>query len=404
MISSGTNPLRSFRERNVRVFFGGLVVSGTGMWVETTAVVLLIRELGGEGLELGIATACQFLPLMLLGLYAGAVADRSDRRRLTIVIQALMSVQAVVLGLIDLADVETIPIVYLLTLVSGTLMAFGNPTRRTLSTELVPENQLANIVSLGTSVITGSRIAGPAIAALLAVRFGTGWVFLIAGASYLAFLVAVARMDTRRFHPIEPAARSKSPIRDGLREVWSVPTLRIVLILFGIVSTFAFNYLVGLPLLVADRLMEDEVVFGWLLSAMSIGNVLGALLTARLTEVSLRWTFGSAAAIALSLAALALSPSTPWAFFFAVPMGMASAAFVNAATVFIQQHTNPRMRSRLLALTSVLFLGSRPLGGPITGIVADTAGAVWANLYGAIITAIVVAAALAATWTFVSRR
>ena len=155
-----TNPLRSFRETNVRIFFSGLAVSGVGMWAHTTAVVLLVRELGGQGLELGIVTACQFLPLMLLGLYAGAVADRSDRRRLTIIVQALMGVEAVVLGVVDLADLETLTIVYLLALVSGTLNAFGNPARRTLSTELVPDSQLANVVSLGTSVITGSRIAG----------------------------------------------------------------------------------------------------------------------------------------------------------------------------------------------------------------------------------------------------
>ena len=375
------------------------------MWAQTTAVVLLIRELGGKGLELGIVAVCQFLPLLLLGLYAGVVADRSDRRRLTIVIQALMSLEAVILGLVDLADVETIPIIYFLTLISGMLMTFSTPARRTLSTELVPENQLANVVSLGTSVITGSRIVGPAIAALLAARFGTGWIFLAAGALHLVFLSAVARMDTGRFHLIEQGPRSKTPVRDGLREVWDVPSLRVVLVLFGVVSTFAFNYLVGLPLLVADRLMEDEVVFGWVLSAMSFGNVLGALLIARLTYVSLSWTFGSAAAVAISLGAVALAPGTVAAFFLAIPFGVATAAFINASNVMLQQRTNPRMRSRILALATVLFLGSRPIGGPVTGIIGDALGAVWANLYGAIITAVVVVVvALAASRMVLSHR
>ena len=399
-----TNPLRSFREPNVRIYFAGLVVSGAGMWAQATAVVLLVRALGGGGLELGIATACQFLPLLLLGLYAGALADRLDRRRLTIVIQALMAVEVTVLGLVDLADAETLPIVYLLTLISGTLMAFSNPARRTLLTELVPADQLANVVSLGTSVITGSRIAGPAIAALLATRFGTGWVFIATGVSYLAFLFAVVRIDTGRFYRLQPGPPSETPIRDGLRAVWGQPSVRVVLVLFGIVSTFAFNYLVGLPLLVADRFMEDEAVFGWILSAMSVGNVMGALLTARLTDVSLSWTFGSAAAIALFQGALALAPGTAAAFVFAVPLGMAAAVFVNASTVVIQQRTDPRMRSRVLALATVLFLGSRPLGGPITGIIGDTAGAVWANLYGAVITAVALVVALAVSRTVLARR
>ena len=382
------------RERNVRIFLSGLIVSGAGMWAQATAVVLLVDRLGGEGLELGIVAACQFLPLLLLGLYAGAVADRSDRRRMTIVIQAMMALEATLLGVIDLAGVESLPVVYGLTLIAGTLNTFSNPARRTLATELVPENQLANIVSLGTSVITGARIVGPAIAALLAARFGTGWVFLAAGVSYLAFLVAVAGMDTGRFHPIRPAPTSATPIRDGLREVWRDPNLRVVAVLLGVVSTFAFNFLVGLPLLVSNRWMQDEAVFGWLLSAMSVGNVLGALLTARMTLVTPGWSFGAAAAVAVALGGVALSPGVETAFLFAVPLGMAVAAFVNTATVVIQQGSDPGMRSRILAFTTVLFLGSRPLGGPMTGVIGDTAGAVWANLYGALATAVAVAVAV----------
>jgi predicted MFS family arabinose efflux permease len=389
-----TNPLRSFREPNVRIFFSGLATSGIGMWAETTAVVLLVRELGGQGLELGIVTACQFLPLMLLGLYAGAVADRSDRRRLLIIVQAFMGIEAVLLGLVDLADLETLPIVYFLSLVSGTLHAFSNPVRRTLSTELVPDTHLANVVSLGTSVITGSRIVGPAVAALMAARFGTGLVFVAAAASHIAFLIAITRMDTGRFHPLKPGPPSRTPIRDGLREVWGKRSLRVVLVVFGVVSTVALNFQVGFPLLVADRLMEDEVAFGWLLSAMSVGNVMGALVTARLTSVSVSWSFGTAAAVAVTLGAVALAPNTFMAFVFAVPLGMSTAAFVTSSTLVIQQRTDPGMRSRVLALTTVLFLGSKPLGGPITGLVGDAAGALWANLYGAVVAAAAVAVAL----------
>ncbi len=394
MTRPDTNPLRSFREPNVRIFFSGLATSGIGMWAETTAVVLLVRELGGQGLELGIVTACQFLPLMLLGLYAGAVADRSDRRRLLIIVQAFMGVEAVLLGLVDLADLETLPIVYFLSLVSGTLHAFSNPVRRTLSTELVPDIHLANVVSLGTSVITGSRIVGPAVAALMAARLGTGLVFVAAAASHIVFLIAITRMDTGRFHPLKPGPPSRTPIRDGLREVWGKRSLRVVLVVFGVVSTVALNFQVGFPLLVADRLMEDEVAFGWLLSAMSVGNVMGALVTARLTSVSVSWSFGTAAAVAVTLGTVALAPNTFMAFVFAVPLGMSTAAFVTSSTLVIQQRTDPGMRSRVLALTTVLFLGSKPLGGPITGLVGDAAGALWANLYGAVVAAAAVAVAL----------
>lgn len=389
-----TNPLRSFQERNVRVFFGGLAISNVGTWAQITAVIFLVRELGGGGLELGIVTACQFLPTLLLGLYAGAVADRVDRHRLTIVLQSLMGVQALILAALAFADVATLPVIYGLTLLFGTLNAFDNPTRRTFVTELVPEDRLANILSLSTSVMTGARMFGPALAAVVVSVASPSWVFLLNGVTYLAFLYSMIRMDESRFHPIERAPASKTPIRDGLREVRSVPELRITLVVFALVSTFAYNHLVGLPLLVTDRLMKDESFFGWLLSAMSLGNVFGSLLIARLTVVSNRWVYGSALGVAVTLGGVAVSTSTAMAFALVVPLGFASTAFINSTTVRIQQSTDNRMRSRTMAVTTVLFLGSTPIGGPITGAIGDAFGAVWANLYGAIITAVAVVVAI----------
>jgi predicted MFS family arabinose efflux permease len=270
---------------------------------------------------------------------------------------------------------------------SGMLSAFDNPARRTLATELVPPRDLTNILSLSTSVITGSRMLGPAIAAVVANLAGTAWVFIGNGVTYLVFLVALTRMDTSRFHRIETAPKSATPIRDGLHEVWRVPSLRITLVVFAVVSTFAFNYLVAFPLLVSDRLMQDDAMFGWLLSVMSLGNVMGSLLVARLVDVSYRWMYGAIVALSLSLGVVAVSTNVALTFVFVIPLGMAATAFVNSSTVIVQQHTNPQMRSRVLALTSVLFLGSTPIGGPITGVVGDLFGAMWASLYGAIIAA-----------------
>jgi len=132
--------------------------------------------------------------------------------------------------------------------------------------------------------------------------------------------------------------------------------------------------------------------------------VMGALLTARLTDVSVTWSFGTAAAVAMALGMVALAPNTLLAFVFAVPLGMATAAFVNASTLVIQQRTDPGMRSRVLALTTVMFLGSKPLGGPVTGLIGDTAGAVWANLYGAVVAAVAVVVAVALTRKVVTRQ
>lgn len=392
---SDTHPLRSFRERNVRIFFAGLAVSNMGRWIHTTAAILLVQELGGGGLELGIVTACQFLPVLLLGLHAGAFADRSDRYRLVILVQVLMGVIALGLGLVDFADGESIAVVYLFTGALGLVATFDNPARRTLATELVPADQLANIVALSTSVMVGSRIAGPALAVLIVTQLGTAWAFTINGISFLAVIVAMLLLDRARFHPIEPAPRSPTPIRDGLREVWRQPGLPFMITGFALVSTFTYNYLVGFPLLIDERLGAEPEMFGWMLALMSAGNVVGSLTAARLTVATRGFIFRAAAWLGVSLAVISFSTSIVLTFAMAAIMGMGSTAFVNGMTIHVQQQTDPAARGRVLALTTVLFQGSTPIGAPITGTIGDGFGALWANLYGAIAALMFVAAGVA---------
>lgn len=388
------NPLRSFRERNVRIFFGGISISNAGNWAQLTTLVIVVRALGGGGLELGIITACRFAPLLLLGLYAGAIADNLDRHRLTMQLQAAMGVLAVALGLIDLLDWETLPVLYAMSAAHGLLMAFDNPTRRTMVTEMVPKEELANVISLSTSVMTGSRVFGPTIGALLATTVGTAWSFILNGATYLVFLFAMASMDTSRFHRIERGPKSATPIRDGLREVWRDPVVRITLVGFALIATFSYNTSVALPLHITEQLGEGDEVYGYLLSVMSAGSVLGSLFIARFVVVSQRLMLSSAALLATSMIAFSLTTSTVLAFLLVIPFGAGFTSYLNASSIVIQQRTNAQARSRVLALVSVVFLGSTPIGGPITGAIGDAFGGLWANLYGGLIAAVVVIGSL----------
>jgi MFS family permease len=330
----------------------------------------------------------QFLPMLVLGLWAGALADRFDRRRLVIMTQAGMGFQAILLGLLDLTGVVTIPAVYGLSLVLGVLGALDNPARRGLATELVDRPDLTNVMSLNTSVMTGSRIFGPALAALMVRLAGTGWCFVLNGVSFLALLYALWAMDATKLFRVPPAPSSPTPVRDGLRAVWAEPSLRVAIIVYAVVSTFAFNYTVSIPLLVTEHLERPETLFGWLLSVTSVGSVLGALMIARLETVRLRWMFGSVAVIAGSMTVFSLSTNVVLSFAVAVPFGAGVAAFVSASNSVFAERTSPEMRGRVLALGAVLFLGSTPIGGPVTGWIGDTFGATWSMLYGAIIAGI----------------
>ncbi len=168
---------RSLRERNAKLFFIGLLVSNVGTWLQATAQVLLVQELGGTGVQLGIVMMCQFLPMLLFGLSAGAFADRVNRRRLTMLTQAGMGAQALLLAAVTGAGLATIPMVYGLSLVLGVLAAVDNPARRGMVVELVEVGELSNALSLNTAVMTGSRVFGPSLAALLTAMIGTAWCF-----------------------------------------------------------------------------------------------------------------------------------------------------------------------------------------------------------------------------------
>lgn len=375
----------SLSERNVRIFFAGLGLSNIGTWAQTTAVVLLVTRLGGEGVEIGLAVAAQFLPVLLLGLLAGSIADRRDRHRMTLLTQGGMAIQAFALGLLDVAGLATIPLVCAMTAVYGVLSALDIPARRAFATELVPPDRLANVLSLSTSVMTGARIFGPSIAALVAAEVGTAWVFLGNGVSFLAMIGGLLLIDRSRLHRVPAPPHSPHPIREGLRTVWSDPAMRVLLVVFALVATFSFNHLVYLPLVVRDRLLASEQTFGGVLSCMGIGNVLGALLVARLVVVPLAWFYVPTIVLGAFMSAIAFATRTGMVFLLAIPMGMAMTALISSAGVILQQRFDASMRARLMALTSVILMGSTPIGGPATGWLADDAGVVTATLYGGVV-------------------
>ena len=385
---------RSLRHRNARVFFSGMLVSTIGTWLQITAMALLVYDLTGRATDLGITVALQFLPTLVLGAWAGAVADRRDRRTLAIALNAGLAVQAAVLGLLDLAGWANVPVIWGLTLILGVLNAFENPARRGLVTELVEPHDITNATSLNTAVMTGSRIFGPALAAVLVESAGTAWCFLLNAASYGAVLVSLALIRKDELHAPPFAPRGGHPVREALGFVRRDRVLLVTFVVLAIVSTFAFNYGVSLPKL-ADVRWGGEGYFGLVLSVTSIGSLAGSLLTARLSWVSMRWYLANIVLLGVSGIGMAWSPNLAAALAWGIPLGAGGAAFVSGANGVTQQLSPPDMRGRLLALTAVAFLGSTPIGGPITGIVGDRVGAEWSLAYGSVIALVPAAVATA---------
>jgi MFS family permease len=394
----GADTFRSWRSHNFRLFFVGQIISQTGTWMQMVAIGLLVLSITDSGLAVGLVTAAQFLPILLLGAWGGVVADRRDRQRLLIQMNAIGAVVALVFAGLVLSHTAALWSIFVLTFAAGTVTALENPARRAFVTDLVDDIDVPNAVGLNSTLMTGSRVVGPALAGALIAGPGIGWCFAVNALSYAPQLALFARMDRRSFRPAERVAKAKGQLREGLRYVWNRPELRLPLVLVSAVGTFAFNFSVILPLFATRDLDGGPATYTTMFSVMSVGSVLGALAIARRTEASTaflaRCTMGLGAAMCL----LALAPITAVAYLAVIPVGVTSVMVISGSNAVVQLGTSQAMRGRVLALLAVVFLGSTPIGGPISGWVSEVFGARWALGLGAL------AALLAGTLTLRSLR
>ncbi len=252
--NAASDTFRSLKVRNFRLFFSGQIISQTGTWLTMIAQTLLILKLTRSGIALGLLAAFQFGPVLLIGAWAGSVADRSDKRKLLLITQTIAMAQSVALGVVVLAHVDTVTVIYLLAMVQGCVTAFDNPARRAFVVEMVPEADKPNAVSLNSAIMTSSRIFGPAAAGALVLTVGFAWCFLLDAASYLAVIWGLWAMNPAELFRSPRAERAKGQVREGLRYVQSERTLWVPLVMMAIVGTLAFNFSVTIPLIVERTL------------------------------------------------------------------------------------------------------------------------------------------------------
>ncbi len=389
---------RSMSVRNFRLFFAGQLISQIGNWLTLVAQTLLILHLTNSGVAVGFLAACQFLPVLLFGAWAGLVADRSDKRRLLMIVQSLAMLQSFGLAALAFMDHPPVPALYLVALAGGFATAFDNPARRAFVVEMVPVDHVQNAVSLNSALMTGSRVVGPALAGLLITTVGFGWCFLLDGISYLAVILGLYMMRTEELRPSIPTPRSKGQIREGFRYARSIPELWVPLTMMTIIGALAFNFNVVMPLFVKRSLHGTDTTFTLIYSVVSVGSLVGALYTARRKETSVRHVVMAAGAFGVALLAFAASPSLAVAFPLAMLVGLSSIMFMTASTAIVQVRSDPAMRGRVLALQAIVFLGSTPIGGPLLGWICETFGARAGFLVGG------AACLVAAAWGRVASR
>ncbi len=387
-----TTTFSSLRVRNYRLFVAGQIVSVTGTWMQSIAqawlVVRYLAPRGQAGLDVGITTALQFLPMLVLGAWGGLVVDRVDKQRLLFATQASAGILALVLGLLvsagrGPAGAAHLWEVYLLALLLGVVNAFDNPARQSFVVEMVGKDDLANAVSLNSIVMNGARVVGPALSGLLIATVGLAVCFEANAASYLAVIVALALMRRADLLRTERLARAKGQLREGLAYAWRTPRLREPLLLVFVVGLLTYNFNVILPLFARLTFHGGAGTFSALTSFMAGGAVVGGLVVANRGSPNLHRLTLIGMVFGVLIATVALSPTLPVALAFIVPMGALSIAFIATANSTIQMRVDATMRGRVMALYAIGFLGTAPVGAPLVGWISQVSSPRVALLVGA---------------------
>lgn len=364
----------SLHTRNFRLYFTGQIISNTGNWLTNVALTLLVLHLTQSGLAVGLLAACQYGPILLLSAYGGVIADRYDKRRMLLLTQTLEMAESIGLAIAAFMPHTSLTALFLLAIAGGVFLAFDNPLRRSFVSEMVPGDQVANAVVLYSTIVNVSKVIGPALAGALVITAGYGWSFTVDAATYLAVITCLLLMRSGDLYKAERRPKQKGEIRQGLQYIRAVPSLRISFTMLAIIGVLAYNFSVTMPLFVEKGLHLTTAAYTILYSIMSVGSVIGALVIAHRRAVHLRHVILGAATLGIAMFLLAIAPSMILAIPAALLIGGASILYSTSTTALAQLESEAHIRGRVLAVQTVLLIGTTPLGGPLLGWIADGYG------------------------------
>jgi len=389
----------SLRIRNYRLWFAGALVSNVGVWMQRVAQDWLVLTVltNESGVAVGVVTALQFAPFLVLSPWAGVLADRVNPRKLLVATQVAQASLAIGLGVLVLSGHVELWHVYGFALLLGCASAIDSPVRQTFVADLVPTENLPNAVGLNSASFNAARLIGPGVAGLLIALIGTGWVFMLNGLTYAATIFALVAMRSGELRSAPRTPRGKGQIREGVRYVRGRPDILVIMAIVGVVSMFGFNFQLTSALMARTEFGMGPSEYGIIGSVIAIGSLTGALLAARRTRVRVRLVIVAAFAFGLSAGVMALMPTYLTYAIACIPVGFTALTMMTAANATIQTTTEPSMRGRVMALYMMVFLGAAPFGSPFIGWIGEVMGARWAIGVGAIASLLV--ASGAAWWS-----
>lgn len=370
--------------RNYRIYALGAIVSNVGTWMGRVAQdwVVLTELTDHSASALGIVTGLQFLPMLLLAPWTGAVVDRFPKRSLLLLTQAVLGLTALVGGVLVVTGAAQLWHFYLLALMTGVATAFDNPARQTFVSEMVPRERLSNAVALNSASFNLGRLIGPAVAGLVIAGIGSGQALLVNSLSFVTVIVALLALRASELTPA-PRVTGRGSAREGLRYVRGRPDIILVMVLIFVLGTFGMNFQITIALMATQVFGRGAEDYGLLGSIMAVGSLSAALLAARRSEPRLRVLLLSLVGFTFAAAGAAIAPTYASFAVALAACGLTALTAMTTANAMVQMRTDPMMRGRVMALYMAIFFGGTPLGAPIIGWVGDVLGPRWTIGIGA---------------------
>ena len=384
----------SLHIRNYRLYYIGQIISTSGTFMQNVAQAWLVLKLTNSGTALGIATALQYLPILILGPYGGVIADRISKRKILYITQSISGILALILGILVATSLVRVWMVYILAFSLGLVNVFDNPTRQTFYMELVGPDNIRNAITLYSTLVNLARIIGPAIAGVLIASVGLAPCFIINGISFAAVVIMLAFLRSDELHITPPVPRARGQITEGFKYVISTPVLGATLLMMAIIGTLTYEFQVSLPLMAQFTFKGDASSYAFLTAAMGVGAAAGGIFFASRKGLTPHKLVGAALMFGLAVLAASIMPSLLLAGLMMVAVGVCSINFSSLGNSTLQLSSSPQMRGRVMSMWSVAFLGSTTIGGPIVGWFGEVAGARWSLALGGL--AALIAAGLGA--------
>lgn len=369
----------ALKHRNFRLFWMGQCVSLIGTWMQNMAQAWLVLELTKSAFWLGFVSTIQFLPMLTLSLYAGTVIDRFPKKTMLLLTQGVMAALALILAVDTMLDTVALWHILIMAGLLGIANTFDMPTRQAFMIELVGREDLMNAIVLNSSIFNAARIVGPSIAGFLIDVLGIGWCFFLNAVSFVPVIAGIAmiKLNRKQAPEIREQTNAWQEINTGLNYVKSTKNILVPMAILSVISIFAMNFNVIIPLYTKTVFHGGADKFGFLMAANGIGALIGAAFLAARSSGGPKFRTLAAAALGMCFFELLLVPVKTYvlAYVLLILVGLCMIAFSATTNSIIQVQTPQHLRGRVMSIFTLIFAGFTPIGSFFTGTAAHAWGA-----------------------------